>query len=83
MRFTDVRPAVRYIELMIRLNFEESAILAVICTSKFTPIMNTPFLYIGPGLGVGAGILIVLVLVLIVAAFGYRIWYTIKKARKK
>ena len=45
--------------------------------------MNTPFLYIGPGLGVGAGILIVLVLVLIVAAFGYRIWSTIKKARKK
>ncbi|MDA0899365.1 MAG: hypothetical protein O3A30_08830 [Bacteroidetes bacterium] len=46
--------------------------------------MSTPFLYIGPGLG-----LIVLVLVLIVAAFGYRIWYTIKnwytikKARKK
>ena len=47
------------------------------------PIMSTPFLYIGPGLGVGAGILIVLVLVLIVAAFGYRIWYTIKKVRKK
>ncbi len=45
--------------------------------------MSTPFLYIGPGLGVGAGILIVLILVLIVAAFGYRIWYTIKKARKK
>ena len=45
--------------------------------------MSTPFLYIGPGLGVGAGILIVLVLVLIVAAFGYRIWYTIKKERKK
>ena len=45
--------------------------------------MNAPFLYIGPGLGVGAGILIVLVLVLIVAAFGYRSWYTIKKARKK
>ena len=45
--------------------------------------MNAPFLYIGPGLGVGAGILIVLVLVLIVAAFVYRIWYTIKKARKK
>ena len=45
--------------------------------------MNAPFLYIGPGLGVGAGILIVLVLVLIVAAFGYSIWYTIKKARKK
>ena len=46
--------------------------------------MSTPFLYIGPGLGVGAGILIVLVLVLIVVAFGYRIWYTIKKrARSK
>lgn len=45
--------------------------------------MSTPFLYIGPGLAFGAGILIVLVLVLIVAAFGYRIWYTIKKARKK
>ena len=45
--------------------------------------MSTPFLYIGPGLGVGAGILIELVLELIVAAFGYRIWYTIKKARKK
>ena len=45
--------------------------------------MSTPFLYIGPGLGVGAGILIVLVLVLIGAACGYRIWYTIKKARKK
>ncbi|MCH1406168.1 MAG: hypothetical protein L7U67_02720 [Schleiferiaceae bacterium] len=83
MRFTDVRPAVRYIGLMIRLNFEESAILAVICTGKFASTMSTPFLYIGPGLGVGAGILIVLVLVLIVAAFGYRIWYTVKKARKK
>ena len=45
--------------------------------------MSTPFLYIGPGLMLGTGILIVLVLVLIVAALGYRIWYTIEKARKK
>jgi purine-cytosine permease-like protein len=59
------------------------AILAVICSGKFASTMSTPFLYIGPGLGVGAGILIILVLVLIIAAFGYRIWYTIKKARKK
>ncbi len=45
--------------------------------------MITPLLYIGPGLSLGAGILIALVLLLIVFAFGYRIWYGIKKARKK
>jgi len=45
--------------------------------------MNAPFLYVGPGLTVAAGILTVLVLLLIIAAFSYRIWYTIKKARKK
>ena len=41
--------------------------------------MNTPFLYIGPGLGVGAGILIVLVLVLIVAALATAFGILLKK----
>jgi len=45
--------------------------------------MITPLLYIGPGLGVGAGLLIVLILLLIIFAIGYRVWYGIKKARKK
>jgi len=45
--------------------------------------MTTSLLYIGPGLGVGAGLLIVLILLLIIFAIGYRVWYGIKKARKK
>ena len=45
--------------------------------------MLTTLLYIGPGLGLGAGILIALVLLLIIFALGYRIWYSIKKVRKK
>ncbi|MEJ6738895.1 MAG: hypothetical protein QNK62_07685 [Cryomorphaceae bacterium] len=45
--------------------------------------METPFLYIGPGMGVGTLILVVLIVGIVVLALGYILWAKVKRFFKR